>query len=260
VSTTVKTLLALLNQLYPPELASEWDSIGLIAGKKSQKVSSILLCVDITPDIVNEALTNRCDAVVSHHPLVLGEDVLEPAYKAHLLELAEKHQLAFLNCHTNADAMMPGVSDALAALLGVKQLCVIEEIPGSSYGIGRIGNLQDAISFPDFVNHVRRVLPQSAIRHTASPEHQIHRVAVCAGSGASLLSLVRQSDADVYITSDLKHHPVLEHLAEGGCPLIDIDHGIAESIYLKGLQASLETVLDVPILISQLPFGTWVAQ
>ena len=244
--------------MYPVELASEWDSIGLIHGKKSQKVSGILLCVDITPEIFEEARALGFNAIVAHHPLFL-EDEIPFQYKANIMELAERYEIALMNCHTNADAMTPGVSDALAQALGIRHLTVIE--PGDSlrYGIGRIGDIAET-NYRDFVAHIERTLPTSVVRSTKEISRDVRRVAVCAGSGASLLPLVRETDADVYITSDLKHHAVSEHLAEGGCALIDIDHGVAESLYLEGLKSSLSEVLDVDVVVSQLPFGTWVAQ
>lgn len=258
MSSTVKNLLIVLNQIFPFDLASEWDSIGLIQGKKSQKVSSILLCVDITPEIFEEAHTLGVNAIVSHHPLFL-EDEIPLEYKAKIMSLAERYEIALLNCHTNADAMTPGVSDALALALGVERLEVLEAREGSQFGIGRIGDVE-VMSYDKFKEHVKSVLPTSVVRSTKEVSTTIQRVALCAGSGASLLPLVRATDADVYITSDVKHHAVSEHLAEGGCAVIDIDHGVSESMYLDGLKKSLSKVLDVEIFVSQLPFGMWVAQ
>jgi len=250
--------MALLNQLYPPELASEWDSIGIIHGKKSQKISGILLCVDITPETFAEALERGCDAIVSHHPLYL-EDEYEFEYKARIINEAREKEMALINCHTNADAMNPGVSDALAEVLGIKHLKVLDPLSNNRFGIGRIGDSAH-MSYAEFVAHVQRAIPNSVVRWSAEVAPVIKRVALCAGSGASLLSSVRATDADVYVTSDLKHHAVSEHLAEGGCALIDIDHGVSESLYLTGLKRSLEEVLDADIFVSKLPFSTWVAQ
>lgn len=254
----MKNLLSVLNQLFPPDLASEWDSIGIIQGRKSQTISGILLCVDITTDTFNEARRYGLDAIVSHHPLYL-EDELPLQYKLNIMKRSYEHSIALLNCHTNADAMNPGVSDALARVLGVKHLEVLEPLSDARYGIGRIGDVPE-MSYPDFVAQIRRLLPASVVRSTTAVSSSVKRVALCAGSGASLLPLVRTTDADVYITSDLKHHAVSEHLQEGGCSLIDIDHGVAESLYLEGLKASLEEILDVKVIVSELPFGTWVAQ
>lgn len=250
--------MALLNQLYPPELASEWDSIGIIHGKKSQKISGILLCVDITPETFAEALERGCDAIVSHHPLYL-EDEYEFEYKTRIINEARDKEMALINCHTNADAMNPGVSDALAEVLGIKHLKVLDPLSNNRFGIGRIGDSAH-MSYAEFVAHVQRAIPNSVVRWSAEVAPAVRRVALCAGSGASLLSLVRATDADVYVTSDLKHHAVSEHLAEGGCALIDIDHGVSESLYLTGLKRSLEEVLDADIFVSKLPFSTWVAQ
>jgi dinuclear metal center YbgI/SA1388 family protein len=250
--------MALLNELYPPELASEWDSIGIIHGKKSQKISGILLCVDITPETFAEALERGCDAIVSHHPLYL-EDEYEFEYKARIINEAREKEMALINCHTNADAMNPGVSDALAEVLGIKHLKVLDPLSNNRFGIGRIGDSAH-MSYAEFVAHVQRAIPNSVVRWSAEVAPVIKRVALCAGSGASLLSSVRATDADVYVTSDLKHHAVSEHLAEGGCALIDIDHGVSESLYLTGLKRSLEEVLDADIFVSKLPFSTWVAQ
>ncbi|MGA1324765.1 MAG: Nif3-like dinuclear metal center hexameric protein [Candidatus Nanopelagicales bacterium] len=258
MSTTVKNLLSVLNQLFPPDLASEWDSIGIIQGKKSQTISGILLCVDITTDTFLEAQRLGLDAIVSHHPLYL-DDELPLQYKLNIMKESHERSIALLNVHTNADAMNPGVSDALAQLLGVKHLEVLEPLSDARYGIGRIGDVAE-MSHADFVAHIQRSLPGSVVRSTRAMTESVKRVALCAGSGASLLPLVRVTDADVYITSDLKHHAVSEHLQEGGCSLIDIDHGVAESLFLEGLKASLEEILEVKVIVSELPFGNWVAQ
>ncbi len=103
-------------------------------------------------------------------------------------------------------------------------------------GIGRIGTLPEPMTLARFADAVADILPATAggVRAAGDGEATVRRVAICSGAGDGLLAAVRRTDADVYLTADLRHHPVEEHLADGGCPVVDVSHWASEWPWLEG--------------------------
>lgn len=134
-------------------------------------------------------------------------------------------------------------------------------------GIGRVGTLPKPMTLPELTELIAQILPATvtAPRAAGDPATMISRVALCSGAGDSLLPLVRTSDAEVYITADLRHHPVEEHLGAGGCPLIDVSHWASEWPWLPGAAARLEADLaaqgvTVKTYVSTIPTDPWTVQ
>ena len=136
-----------------------------------------------------------------------------------------------------ADAADAGVSDALAARLGVLDL---EPLDAAS-GIGRVGVLATATTLGAFADLVAARLPATAhgVRVAGDLEALVQRVAVCGGAGDAFLAAASAAGADVYVTSDLRHHRASEHLADGGCALVDIAHWAGEQPWLETAAAAL---------------------
>lgn len=235
-------ILALLERRYPPALASDWDAIGLIAGDPAASVTTVLFAVDPVPDVIDQALLERADLIVTHHPLFLRPVHGVPAWdvKGRMIHDCISHGIALYAAHTNADHAHPGVSDALADVLRILETSPIEPLPGDlRTGTGRIGVLAEEMSLRDFAAQVRSALPPTPIRIAGDLDQRVLRVAVCGGSGDSLLDLV--SDADVYVTADLRHHRAQDHLVAGGCALIDVSHWASEWPWLPVAAAALES-------------------
>lgn len=254
-------LVAAIEKHYPRALAEPWDSVGVISGDWQRPIERILLSVDIDDHAVLEAQSRNCQAIVSHHPLFLARhSVVSEPYKLRTVARANAAGIALFNAHTNADSARPGVSDALCELLGVYDTdALIPTSPDTSTGIGRIGRVQSELSLQEFVNHIAKVLGDSHVRAAGDLQQRIRIVAVCGGAGDSLLSTVRLTKADVFVTSDLRHHPVAEHFAAGGCAVIDIDHAIAEAVWLDQVQKVLEAELNVEVVRTQGQLSVWSA-
>jgi len=340
-STTVPTLADVIGALetaYPPALAESWDSVGLVAGDPADEVRKVVVAVDATAAVVDEALASGAQLLLVHHPLLLrGVDTVG----AHTPKGALLHRLirggcALYSAHTNADRADPGVSDALAGALGLvatrplvpipdtttdkwvvmvpttdtvrirealfaagagelgdyrecswtvtgdgqfrplpgaaPTLGVVGEVetvredrveviaprrsrarilaalraahpyeepafdvfetadfPGSR-GLGRIGELPEPQTLREFTARVAAALPRTewGVRAAGDPDRVVRTVAVCGGSGDSLLDTVSGLGADVYVTADLRHHPADEHLRRGGPALVDVAHWASE--------------------------------
>jgi putative NIF3 family GTP cyclohydrolase 1 type 2 len=134
--------------------------------------------------------------------------------------------------HTNADrAADHGVSDALAAVLGVRDAVPLEPMADDPRaGLGRVGELDRAMTLREFTARAAAALPATVggVRAAGDPERVVRRVAVCGGSGGSLTSAAAAADADVFLTSDLKHHPVSESMESSGPALCDVGHFATE--------------------------------
>ena len=340
-AVTVADVLAALDQRYPPALALEWDNVGLQVGDPAAVVTSILWAVDPTDDVLDEAAHLGADLVITHHPLLFRPmTALTPDTRVgrRALRLAREGR-ALICVHTNADAAVPGVSDALAEALGLENLrplrphggrrvdkltyfvprashedvldavlsagagsigaydwCAftsegigqfrplaganpaigavgtVEYVPEnrvevvmdtavrervvaalvaahpyeevaydvvatyarrSDTGIGRIGTVTPT-RVGDLASRLSAALPATArgLLMAGDPDVHVTTVAVCGGAGDDLLADARAAGAELFVTSDLRHHLAQDHRADGGGALIDIAHWAAEWLWL----------------------------
>jgi dinuclear metal center YbgI/SA1388 family protein len=265
---TVRDVIAVVEAAYPPHLAADWDAIGLTCGDPDAEVRRILLAVDPVSVVVDEAIGMQADLLITHHPLFLTgvHSVAAVDAKGSVVHRLISHGIALLTAHTNADHAEAGVSDALAAALGVRDLRPLAPLPDApDLGTGRIGTLDGDVTLEQFAEHVATVLPATkhGVRVAGDPQASVRTVAVCGGSGDSLLAEAG-GQADVYVTSDLRHHRVLDHLADAGCPVIDIAHWAGEwpwlSFAARAIADGLATRgVTVEIEISEIPTDPWTA-
>lgn len=245
-AASVASIQGAIQRRYPPELAADWDAVGLVCGEPGAPVDTVLLAVDPDPRVVDEAIELGAQVIVAHHPLLLRgvHSVAATDAKGRILHRLIRAGIALITAHTNADHADPGVSDALAQVLGVSALRPLDPIaPGSPYGTGRVGELAEALSLADFAARVATRLPRThhGVRVAGDGARLVRRVAVCGGSGDSLLGLAAEC-ADVYVTSDLRHHRAGEHRNETDCALIDVAHWASEWPWLE--QAAQFLVAD----------------
>ena len=235
MTATVGEVIAVLDAAYPPELAQEWDAVGLVCGDPDEPVWRVLVAVDATAAVVDEAAGGGAQLIVAHHPLLLRgvHGVGTDTAKGALVHRMIRSGIALFTAHTNADAAAPGVSDALAEALGLAVTGALEpraDAPG--LGLGRIGVLPAAEPFAAFVRRAADALPATAwgVRGAGDPDRPVRTVAVCGGSGDSLLDAAAAAGVDAYLTADLRHHPADEHLRRGPRmpALVDVAHWASE--------------------------------
>lgn len=251
-----------LERRYPPELAADWDAVGLVCGDPHSSVSRVLFAVDPVMSVVDEAMTIGADMIVTHHPLFLhGVHSVAPITpKGRVVHSLIGHGIALYCAHTNADHARPGVSDALALACGLSDTVAIDP-PGASVGTGRIGELPQPARLGDLAAGLADSLPptEHGIRVAGDLDALVRTVAVCGGAGDSLLETLGQS-ADVYVTSDLRHHRAQDHLAATGKALIDIPHWAAEWLWLSPAASALEQDLGaatVSTSVSSIDTSPW---
>jgi dinuclear metal center YbgI/SA1388 family protein len=258
---TVAQVREAVERRYPTALAADWDAVGLVCGDPGAQVNTALLAVDPDPRVIDEAVAVGAQMLIVHHPLLLRpvHGVAATDEKGRTIHRLITSGIALLTAHTNADHADPGVSDALAAVLGLRDLRPLDPItPGSSQGTGRIGVLPEPMTLASFAGVVAAGLPATAhgVRVAGEADQQVRTVAVCGGAGDSLLGLTGQADA--YVTADLRHHRAGEHRADGGCALIDVAHWASEWPWLRQLQEFLAADLpDLRTVVSTVPTDPW---
>jgi len=230
-------LFEFLETIYPSNLAEEWDKIGLLVDNAKSEYNKILLTIDVTYEVIQVAQEIKADLIISHHPLDI-EFVTESSNRIHSL-LIEKDIDLFV-IHTNGDKAPDGVNDSLAEVL---ELVDIRKFRSSD--LGRIGRFIKPVSMKEIIYLLQTKLPKhcGAIQVSGDLDRNILTVGVCSGSGGALLEMAKEDNLDLFITSDLKHHKVLENFVESGPILISVSHWASEFIWLPNLRKQIEYFL-----------------
>lgn len=214
-------LIQAIEDFAPLTLQEEWDNSGLICGNPNAQISGLMLAFDCTEDVIMEAVACGANVVVTHHPLVFKGlrkiDVSNPACAA--LVAAIKNDIAVYACHTTADKAASGVSWLMAARLGLTGCRCLEE--GGQGGLGVVGNLPEPMNALDFASKVKQAFACQLVRISEPLNIPIERVAVCGGSGASLIPLAMRSGAQAYVTGDISYH---NFFTPEGFMVLDIGH------------------------------------
>ncbi|MEI7419932.1 MAG: Nif3-like dinuclear metal center hexameric protein [Actinomycetes bacterium] len=248
MSISVQDFHLVAEGLWPSAKKEEWDVVGLVVGSKNQQVNKVLLTVDVTTEVVDLAIANGVDLIFAHHPLLLKgvTNLADESSKGNLVAKLIKAGIALYSAHTNADVVSTGTSAVLAQQLGLASTRPLAPLPDGVQGIGIIGKLEQKLSLGDLAAKLNSFLPQTAtgVRVAGDFEKQVSTVALCAGAGDSYLTLALDAGADVYITSDLRHHPAQEILELAKArnvdfSLVDISHWAAEYLWLATAKAQL---------------------
>jgi len=258
---TVNELAEIIELRYPKSLAVEWDVVGFVTNNSNIKVSNVLLTIDVMQAVVNEAIAKSIDLIICHHPLILdAEEISDIQTKRKQIKaLLEEKNIALYVAHTNADIAQGGVNDSLAKVLALQNI----EVFGVEK-MGRKGNLINQVSLREFVNQLKDKLPKvnSPIQVSGNLESKISKVALCGGSGSSLLEEVRRTKVDVFVTADLKHHAVSDNENMNGPALVSVSHWASEWTWLPELKQQLESdlvlkKLNAKIFISEISTDPW---
>lgn len=270
--TTVGEIRRVIHEAYPPELAESWDAVGLVCGDPHAEVSTVAFALDCTQEVADKAVELGAQMLIVHHPLLMRgvTSVAADTPKGKVIHTLICNGVALLSAHTNADKARPGVNDKLAELVGIKPGRPI--VPVEPYdnldealGLGRIGELPEAITLREFTQRVAEALPKTewGVRAAGDPERMVKRVAVSSGSGDSFLDKAAALGVDVYVTSDLRHHPVDEHLRAAhlmdpeGPAVVDTAHWASEFPWAAQARDIVESVLRVKTEIIDLRTDPW---
>ncbi len=228
--------------LAPSSAKCAWDNVGLLVGDEAQRISRVFVCLDITSENVAAAADRGANLVISHHPLIFEpmRSITEGTVAGGIVRSLIQNNISAFCMHTSFDIADGGMNDLLAARLGLENVrkfthdeC-IDENGEAIDAIGRVGVLERPMRLADFLVYVKSILGSSALKYCGNPGEKVQSVALCAGSGGSEMYAAYHSDADVFVTSDLKH----DHgriAKEIGLNTVDAGHFETENIICEFL-------------------------
>jgi dinuclear metal center YbgI/SA1388 family protein len=279
-------VLGVLEGAYPLDWAEGWDRAGLVVGDRRDPagtVDHVHLAVDPTLAVLREAQASGAQLLVTHHPLLLRGASFLPADtgKGAVVTELVRAGMSLWCGHTNVDRSSLGTVGAWIRALGLEDVQPLAAGPADAasaraahgsqlIGLGVVGSLGEdaATTIGSLARRIAALVPATAqgVRFTGDPERPVRRAAVCPGTGDSLLETAAASGADVFITSDLRHHPALEHLesaadASSVPALIDVAHAASEALWLPLARDLLTAALPgITVSISELSTDPWTGR
>lgn len=250
--TKITDIAASIETYAPLSLQESYDNSGLQIGDPGKAVTKILVCLSLTEDILQEAISKQCQLVVTHHPLLFkGLKRITPfTPEERMVITALAHGIAIYSAHTNLDITSGGVSTELALQLGMKNITPLLS-KASDTGLGIIGEMPRPVPALEFLRMVKNTLRVKAVRYAAhAPAIVINKVAICGGSGASMIKDAISAGADAYVSGDFKYHDFDTY----GTYLLLTDVGHFESeLIARNLLARIikENFPEVTVMISE---------
>lgn len=233
-SLTLKSLLATLNEIAPFSMAEAWDNVGLmVGGPQEHHVTGIMVALDPTEALLDEALARKANTIVTHHPLIFHplKAIATDQPLGRIIKKALAHNMNLIACHTNLDVIATGVSAILAEKLGLQNCTPLEATSNGPVakegGLGMIGRYAAPCPVKNFTKRLLATLQQPFVQITGALPKKISTVALCGGSGSDLAEKALQMGAQVFITAEVKHHIARWAEAENFC-IIDGGHFATE--------------------------------
>lgn len=226
----IAELVQYLESIAPLHLQESYDNSGLLVGRQETRITGVIVSLDATVEVIEEAIDKGCNVVVSHHPIVFTglKRFNSSDYVQKAIETAIKNDIALYAIHTNLDNVyQQGVNGKICELLGLEDTQILSPKEGLNHndetvGSGMIGSLPIDMDEPSFLQYVKDKMSAEMVKHTQYLGKNPKKIAVCGGSGKFLLDTAIQKGADVFISSDFKYHEYFD--ANNVILVADIGH------------------------------------
>ena len=223
---TEQDIINALEVVAPLNLQESYDNSGIQIADASRPCTGVLLCVDLTEEILQEARDKGCNLIVTHHPLMFRpvKSLQQRNRVEQTLVSAIRSGIDIYSCHTSIDnAPVMGVSHRMASMLGLQQVSTLAPVNPAGAGSGAVGNLPEPMPCKEVVRKIKETFHSPVARCAPAPDESlISRVALCGGAGADFIPDAIAAGAQLYITSDCKHNHFLDH--RDSIFLVDIGH------------------------------------
>ena len=224
----VKDIADVIEDFAPKRLQESYDNAGLQIGNPEMDVTAALLCLDVTEEVLDEAIERHCNMIVYHHPMIFKglKEVTGRTATERIVIKAIRENVAIYSAHTNLDSAWEGVSHEIAHVLDMSEISVLEpKDDNPSTGLGVIGKIQPTPKI-EFLRKIKEAFKVKCLRYSSqSPQLVVRKAAICGGSGASLIREAIRNGADIIITGDVKYHDFTTY----GLDIIIADIGHYES-------------------------------
>ena len=251
--TTAQQIVDHIEASVPLRWQERWDNSGWQVGDRRLEVTGILLCVDVTEEVMDEAQERGCNMIIAHHPLIftplkrlMGESRVERCVMR-----AVRDQVAIYSIHTNLDSSPVGINYWLAQALGLINLEVLDPHPSEKgVGIGVVGDLPEAIPLEALLAIIADKFRDTSIGYSVPTHAAVQRIAICGGSGGSLISQAIAAGAEVLFTGEAKYSDYID--VQGALTLVTAGHFTTEECMKELIFRVIKekSSIFVPILLS----------
>lgn len=245
----VLDILKFLENYAPYNIAENWDNCGLLVGDSDTPVNKILCSLDVTLNVINEAIDTNCNLIVAHHPVIFTQvsKITSDTPTGQMLRLAIKNDISIICMHTNLDGTTDGVNDALARTLGLINL---EDLGcGESGRLGRFGYLENTVTFDNFIDFVKEKINANGIKYVSGGK-DVKKVALIGGSGGKLIDFAIKNNCDTFVTADCSYD-VFQKAQGFGINLIDGGHFATENVVCQEIKQKITKEFGEIIEISK---------
>jgi len=241
MAVNMDEFVRIVENIAPKTLAYDWDNSGLLL-RCGDTVSRVLIALDATAAVVNEAAAKGCDMILAHHPLIFKPFQSLDCRKAQdgALMALIRRGISLYAAHTTFDRAADGINDALAQRLG---LCRVIAATGEGEMLMRVGDLVPPLGRNDFLESVKAALGVEAVRVSATECGIVSRVAAAGGSGGDFVAAAINEGAQALVTGEAKHHHFIEAAAQG-LLLVEAGHFHTECVFAQRLYMSLQSSIN----------------
>lgn len=234
-------LTSWLEKKYPAAAAEDWDNVGLLTGDDTREISHVFLALDLTEETLAEAVKNGADMILTHHPMIFSgiKKINNHSFTGRKILTLIQKGIVYYAMHTNYDVL--GMADLSAGYLKLENCTVLsptEERDGEVQGFGRVGELSETMTLGAYAKLVKESLKLNDVKVYGNLDREVKRIAVCTGSGKSMIHDALAAGADAYVTGDIDHHTGIDTVAEG-LALIDAGHYGTEYIFMDAMKKEL---------------------
>jgi len=257
--TKVSDVYKFLKKIAPEEMAMETDNVGFLVGTSNSDVTNILISLDITEDVITEAIDKNAEVIVAHHPLFFSlSNVNDTDSTGRKVVRLLSNGISAICMHTNLDAADGGVNDALAVAVGIADGTrraeplsdTVRLSNGDVVSLGRVGSLKQSCSMADYLAVLKRTLKSNGFKYYDSGR-DVRKVAIASGSGGSQWNNAIKSGCDTFVSADLKYQVFLE-ARELGINVIDGGHFCTENVVVSVLKERLSSAFPAAnVMISR---------
>lgn len=225
-------------EMFPRELAEEWDNVGLLVGDIRKKINKVMVCLDITKEVVDFAVKENVDLIISHHPFIFKgqKKILQDTIIGSKIIDIIKSDIAVYSAHTNVDAAKGGLNEYILHKMKLEG----EILDGDLIALRRF-NLKEKTTIEEIITKIKVSLNIENVRLSRANDNRlVKKIAVTTGAGDSFIPLIR-GKVDLFITGDLKHHISLD-MGEENLHLLDIDHYGSEKMVVDLFEEKIRQI------------------
>ncbi|MDO5389113.1 MAG: Nif3-like dinuclear metal center hexameric protein [Clostridia bacterium] len=236
MSVRAEEIICKMESIAPEGLCCSWDNVGVMTGDRKKEVKRVLIALDCTEDVIDEALEKNADMIITHHPFIFKAvknlDYSKPLSRR--IAKVIKNDIVVYSAHTNLDIADYGTNYTLAELLELEEIEGL--IPMGEGYMGRCGKLKKPVTFGEFIEFVKEGLGAKSLVVNGSKDTIIEKVGLCTGAGADYEYMLKAKEkgCQAYVTGDIGYHDGQSAEDIGIC-LIDGTHYLTEVIVVNTL-------------------------